>query len=87
MVAFAESTEYADTPKMKASARGTQDLVARGMDLSVAMRASAEKVGGVGGGHNIAAGATIPSDKRDEFLTLLDDIVGSQLTSRARRQG
>jgi len=87
MVAFAESTEYADTPKMKASARGTQELVARGMDLSVAMRASAEKVGGVGGGHNIAAGATIPSDKRDEFLTLLDDIVGSQLTSRARRPG
>lgn len=87
MVAFAESTEYADTPKMKASARGTQELVARGMDLSAAMRTSAEKVGGVGGGHNIAAGATIPSEKRDEFLTLLDDIVGSQLTSRALRPG
>jgi len=87
MVAFAESTEYADTPKMKASARGTQELVGRGMDLSVAMRLSAEKVGGVGGGHNIAAGATIPSDKRDEFLMLLDDIVGSQLTSRVRRPG
>lgn len=87
MVAFAESTEYADTPKLKASARGTQELVARGVDLSVAMRASAEKVGGVGGGHNIAAGATIPSEKRDEFLSLLDEIVGSQLTSRARRPG
>ncbi|MBN1678308.1 MAG: DHH family phosphoesterase, partial [Candidatus Thermoplasmatota archaeon] len=85
MVAFAESTEYADTPKMKASARGTQELVARGMDLSAAMRTSAEKVGGVGGGHNIAAGATIPSEKRDEFLALLDDVVGSQLISRARR--
>jgi RecJ-like exonuclease len=87
MVAFAESTEYADAPKVKASARGTQELVARGMDLSEAMRSSAGKVGGVGGGHNIAAGATIPSDKRDEFLSLLDEAVGSQLTSRGRRPG
>ncbi len=87
MVAFAESTEYADTPKMKASARGTQDLVARGMDLSVAMRTAAEKVGGIGGGHNIAAGATIPAERRDEFLGVLDGIVESQLTSRAQRRG
>lgn len=87
MVAFAESTEYADTPKVKASARGTQELLARGLDLSSAMRFSAERVGGVGGGHNIAAGATIPADRKDEFLSLLDEAVGSQLTSRARRQG
>ena len=87
MVAFAESTEYSDTPKVKASARGTQDLVARGMDLSAAIRNAAERVGGVGGGHNIAAGATIPSDKRDEFLSLLDEIVGSQITSRGQRRG
>jgi len=87
MVAFAESTEYSDAPKVKASARGTQDLVSRGMDLSAAIRAAAEKVGGVGGGHNIAAGATIPRDKRDEFLSLLDDIVGSQLSGRGQRRG
>jgi RecJ-like exonuclease len=86
MVAFAESTEYADTPKIKASSRGTQDLVSKGLDLSVAIRAAAEKVGGIGGGHNIAAGATIPSDRRDEFLTILDGIVGSQLTSRGPRR-
>jgi RecJ-like exonuclease len=49
------------------------------------MRAAAEKVGGVGGGHNIAAGATIPCEKKEEFLGVLDDIVGSQLTMRARR--
>ena len=87
MVAFAESTEYSDTPKVKASSRGTQDLVARGLDLSVAIRLAAEKVGGVGGGHNIAAGATIPADKRDEFLSDLDEIVGSQITSRGRQRG
>jgi RecJ-like exonuclease len=86
MVAFAESTEYADTPKVKASSRGTQELISKGLDLSVAIRSAAEKVGGIGGGHNIAAGATIPSDKRDEFLTILDGIVGSQLTSRGPRR-
>jgi RecJ-like exonuclease len=85
MVAFADSTEYSGAPKKKASARGTQDLVSMGMDLSYAMRAAAEKVGGVGGGHNIAAGATIPCEKKEEFLGVLDDIVGSQLTMRARR--
>ncbi len=87
MVAFAESTEYSDSPKTKASARGTQELVSKGLDLSYAMRAAAEKVGGVGGGHNIAAGATIPAERRDEFLDALDGLVGSQLIGRARRPG
>jgi RecJ-like exonuclease len=87
MVAFAESTEFSNSPKSKASARGTQELVSRGMDLSVAIRTAAEKVGGVGGGHNIAAGATIPDDKKVEFLETLDQIVGSQLVSRGTRRG
>lgn len=86
MVAFAESTEYADEPKLKASARGTQELVSKGMDLASAIRAAAEKVGGVGGGHNIAAGATIPAGRRDEFLQLLDDLVGAQLLRRGQRR-
>ena len=87
MVAFAESTEFSEIPKMKASARGTQELIRLGMDLSIAIRSAAEKVGGVGGGHNIAAGATIPADKRDEFLSVLDQIVGSQLLKREQRRG
>ena len=87
MVAFAESTEFSSTPKSKASARGTQELVSRGMDLSAAIRSAAEKVGGVGGGHNIAAGATIPDDRKEEFLESLDRIVGDQLASRDTRRG
>ena len=80
MVAFADSMEPSDVPMVKVSSRGTQELVARGMDLSEAMRTIAGGMGGVGGGHNIAAGATIPSDRRDEFLRLLDEMVGSQLS-------
>lgn len=87
MVAFADSMEYSDEPKTKASARGTQDLVSRGMDLSVAMRKAAEAVGGVGGGHNIAAGATIPASRKKDFLGELDRTVEEQLISRARRPG
>ncbi len=87
MVAFADSLECGDEPKAKASARGTQDLVSKGMDLSAAMRRAAETVGGVGGGHNIAAGATIPMSRKDDFLGELDRIVEEQLTSRARREG
>lgn len=84
MVAFADSSECSGEPRTKASARGTRDLVSMGMDLSAAMRSAAEGVGGVGGGHNIAAGATIPSSRKSEFLSRLDEIVEAQLTSRAR---
>ncbi len=79
MIAFADSIEPSDIEMVKVSSRGTQELVSKGMDLSVAMREVAEKVGGVGGGHNIAAGATIPSAMKDEFLRALDELVGAQL--------
>lgn len=80
MIAFAESLEPGDRQMMKVSSRGTQDLIAKGMNLSTAIRQAAEEIGGVGGGHNIAAGATIPSDRRSDFLKLLDEIVGSQIS-------
>ncbi|MEM4071135.1 MAG: DHHA1 domain-containing protein, partial [Thermoplasmata archaeon] len=34
---------------------------------------AAKEVGGFGGGHKIAAGATIPKGKENEFLKLLDE--------------
>jgi single-stranded-DNA-specific exonuclease len=80
IVAFADSMEPSDEQMTKVSSRGTQELVSRGMDLSAAMRAVAGELGGVGGGHNIAAGATIPATRKKEFLDLLDAMVGSQLS-------
>jgi single-stranded-DNA-specific exonuclease len=65
---------------VKVSGRGTKTLVDAGLDLSEVMRQATEKLGGVGGGHNIAAGATIAPEKVDEFLALADDIVGQQLS-------
>ncbi len=62
----------------KVSARATRGQVAQGVDLAAACREAAASLGGDGGGHNIAAGATIPKGKEEKFLSLVDDIVGRQ---------
>jgi single-stranded-DNA-specific exonuclease len=54
------------------SCRGNQKLVAGGLDLGSAMKQVAAELGGFGGGHKIAAGATIGFDKEAEFLDAVD---------------
>ncbi|KAA0005454.1 MAG: DHH family phosphoesterase [Thermoplasmata archaeon] len=61
------------------SCRGNQYLVSRGLDLGGAMKIVADRLGGFGGGHSIAAGATIGLDKEKMFLDLVDEIVSKQL--------
>jgi RecJ-like exonuclease len=75
VVAFAEESPEA----VKVSARGTHRLVREGLDLSAVMREAAAAVGGEGGGHDVAAGATIPADVRRAFLDRADELVGDQL--------
>ncbi len=57
-----------ESGKIKISTRGTKKLVAEGLNLGLALSQTCPLVGGVGGGHAIAAGASIPPDKLDEFL-------------------
>ncbi|MDV0446326.1 hypothetical protein MsAg5_01560 [Methanosarcinaceae archaeon Ag5] len=64
---------------IKVSARGTRDLIRRGLDFSTAVKTAAEWVGGNGGGHNIASGGAIPLGTADVFLEKLDELVGLQL--------
>ncbi len=64
---------------IKVSARGTRTQITKGLDLSVVMKRSSESVGGVGGGHNIAAGATIPKGREEEFLSYADRMVKGQM--------
>jgi single-stranded-DNA-specific exonuclease len=64
---------------LKVSARGTRELVSKGLDLSFALREAAKAVGGNGGGHNVASGASIPLGSAEEFLSIADRIVGDQL--------
>jgi len=65
--------------EIKISTRGTRSLVKKGVDLAKVTKISAKKVGGRGGGHNIASGASIPSDKEDLFLDIADDIIKRQM--------
>jgi len=65
---------------VKASARATEELVEKGLNLSAAMKHAASALDGVGGGHNIAAGATIPKGKEEEFLEILESEIKNQLS-------
>ncbi len=61
------------------SCRGNQQLVKQGLDLGAAMKTVAGHLGGFGGGHKIAAGATISCEKEKEFLQQVDDLLVSQM--------
>lgn len=74
MIAFADSDDG-----KKVSARADRSLVARGLDLSFVMATAANHVGGNGGGHAVAAGATIPADSVEKFLDAVEDIIMAQL--------
>jgi single-stranded-DNA-specific exonuclease len=63
------------------SCRGNQQLVKQGLDLGLAMSMVAEQLDGHGGGHKIAAGATIPSSAEKTFLQEVDNIISEQLKS------
>jgi len=57
--------------KIKISARGTRKLVSAGLDLAAALREASAQVGGMGGGHDIASGATIPKGTAMRFIDLV----------------
>ena len=77
LIGFAEK----DNGEIKVSARTTEDLVEKGVNLSKALKKAANVFEGVGGGHSIAAGATIPKGKEEEFLDLLEEEIKNQLYS------
>jgi RecJ-like exonuclease len=75
IVAFADAGD----DEVKVSARAPYRLVRRGVDLSVAMREASRAVGGDGGGHDVAAGATIPAGEERAFLDAVADVLADQL--------
>ena len=76
--AFAK-TEEGD---LKVSSRGNLSLVKQGLNLSEIMRLSAQSVGGEGGGHDIAAGATIPLKTEKLFLEQIKTTLEAQLSTQ-----
>ena len=77
IVAFADKDDG-----YKVSARGTQELVNRGLNLSEAISQVCQEIGGAGGGHDIAAGATVPFGKKEEFIERLNAIIATQTSGR-----
>jgi single-stranded-DNA-specific exonuclease len=63
----------------KVSGRGLAQQVDRGLDLASALRTAAAEVGGEGGGHRVASGATIPPGTRDRFLEAANREIARQL--------
>jgi len=66
---------------IKVSARATRPLVELGVDLGKALNDASSNFGGQGGGHDIAAGAMIPYEAKDQFLHLVDEIIEYQMNN------
>jgi single-stranded-DNA-specific exonuclease len=63
----------------KVSSRGLIRQVERGLDLASVCRTAAGEVGGEGGGHRVASGATIPPGARERFLAAANRELSRQL--------
>lgn len=72
-------------PVVKVSGRASRGLVAAGVNLAEVMRLAGAKVGGAGGGHAPAAGATIPRAQLQAFLEAADAVLEDQLQGRKPR--
>ena len=65
--------------QIKISARTLDMMINKGLNLGEIMRIAAEKYSGRGGGHNIAAGAQVPSKNLDSFVKYVNELVMKQL--------
>lgn len=74
MIAFADADDG-----VKVSARAAKELADRGLDLAAVMKLASKEVGGEGGGHKAAAGATIPRGTEGRFLEIANRLVAKQL--------
>ncbi|RLG36188.1 phosphoesterase [Methanosarcinales archaeon] len=71
------ANEHGDT---KISARCSKKLLReKGIDLSKALEQAASEVGGYGGGHPVASGASIPEGMEERFIAAVDRIIGEQI--------
>ncbi len=71
-----------DEELVKVSARALDLLTSKGLNLGEIMNIAAEKYSGRGGGHNIAAGAQVPTRQVESFIKLVDELVKKQLEGK-----
>ncbi|MDI3475060.1 MAG: single-stranded-DNA-specific exonuclease [Thermococcaceae archaeon] len=77
VIILADSEE--DENLVKGSARTTERALQKGYHLGEALKEIAEKLGGEGGGHAIAAGIRFPKAKLEEFIKLINELLGKQV--------
>ena len=68
---------------IKVSGRTLRPMIERGVNLGKALNECSSNFGGQGGGHDIAAGAMIPYEAKDEFLHLVDQAIAYQLENNS----
>lgn len=73
-----------ETGNVKISTRGTKALVNEGLNLGLGLKEACAQVGGQGGGHAIAAGATVAPQKLDEFLKIFAQILQRQVVGKQK---
>lgn len=84
LVALAErldTVEKGKDPEVKVSVRMARELVESGVNLGRAVGEASTKARGMGGGHDVAAGANIPKKQIGKFLKALDQEIGRQKAS------
>ena len=77
MIDFTQVSDENDT--LKISLRCSRLLAYDGIHFGQIIREVAQSLGGNGGGHNVACGAYIPKDKKDEFLNLMNEKLEGKL--------
>lgn len=64
---------------IKVSARTNDSIARMGLNLGEIIRVAAERCSGIGGGHDIAAGAQIPYEQKMMFLKNVNSLVGEYM--------
>jgi RecJ-like exonuclease len=65
--------------EIKLSVRANDKMVEKGLNLGLELQVLAERYGGIGGGHKVAAGAQIHSSRLKEFIEELSQRVSRSL--------
>jgi RecJ-like exonuclease len=69
---------------IKVSARASESVRSKGLNLGEILRVAAEKYSGKGGGHDVAAGAQVPAEDIESFVKLVDELVKKSLEETQR---
>ncbi len=67
---------------VKISARGSKHLVSKGLHFAKVCSEATKLVGGHGGGHDVAAGGSVPKGKEMEFIEHANKMIGEQFAAK-----